>query len=230
MKAFLLRRNVYLLVTVIVILAGTLVVIVSDGTVRAIASSVVASGFVSLFYLYAQYVEQENRIRTKALDDAGLVSLSPTRRAEYGGLVGDAKLNVDVLGYSLRSFADDHASVLTGKRPPFAARILVVGPDSEASANQERLERHQAGTFANGVDRLQSLFAGQEPLIQLRAIAHAPPSMMFRIDNVLFVGPFFSHEASAATSTLKLVAGGWLFTEYMAEFDKLWDEAKPLSE
>ena len=230
MKAFVLRRNVYLLVTIIVILAGTLVLIISDGAVSAIASSIVASGFVSLFYLYAQYVEQSDRSRIKALDDAGLQSLNPTRRAEYEVLVGDAKLGVDVLGYSLRSFADDHASSLTEKRAPFAARILIVEPGSEASVSQEALERHQPGTFANGVSRLRSLFAGREPVIQIRAITHAPPSMMFRIDDVLFVGPFFSHEPSAATSTLKLAAGGWLYAEYMAEFGKLWDEAKPLSQ
>jgi hypothetical protein len=229
MKTFFLRRNVYLLVTVIVILAGLLGLVLFEGSARAIASSVVASGFVSLFYMYAQYVEEDGRLRVKTFDEAGLRSLSPTRRADYSALVKRAKLNVDVLGFSLRSFTDDHASELIRKRPPFSARILVVEPGSAASQSQEELEGQRSGAFADGIDRMRKLFEDGGSAVKIRTIGHAPPSMMFRIDDGLFVGPFFSHAPSAATLTLELTATGWLFDEYMAEFDTLWNESEPLS-
>jgi hypothetical protein len=223
MKSFLLRRNIYLLVTIIVILLGTIGVLVFEGSGRDIASSVIASGLVSMFYLYSKYVDDVDRDRRIAFDAAGLYRVNPTRRADYATPLKAAATQVDVMGYSLRSFLDDHAATLRMKGGNgFQARILVVAPDSPASRAQESAEGFKAGTFATAIEHIRDAFADNDPMIQVRTTNHALPTMVFRMDDAMFVGPYFSHESSAVTATMELRGSGWLFAEYEAEFEALW--------
>lgn len=230
MKRFLLRRNGYLLITIIIILLGTSFALALKGVGRDIASSAIASGLVALLYLYSQYVEDLDRERRRTFDAAGLHRLSATRRADYATPLKTATAQVDVMGYSLRSFLDDHATTLLMKgRNGLRARILVVAAGSEASAAQERAEGFQPGTFSTAIAHVRDAFSGSRPTIQVRAIERALPTMVFRIDDTMFVGPYFSHKVSARTATMELRRPGWLFEEYEAEFEALWRSATPLT-
>ena len=47
--------------------------------------------------------------------------------------------------------------------------------------------------------------------------------MIYRIDNVMYVGPYFYGKSSKSTNTIKLDKEGWLFQEYKVEFEHMWE-------
>jgi hypothetical protein len=51
--------------------------------------------------------------------------------------------------------------------------------------------------------------------------------MVFRIDDIMFVGPYFSSKPSKATPTyeIKNEKDAWLFNDYQNEFNNLWEKA-----
>lgn len=227
-KTFLRKRNTYVLVSVIVILVGTVGALAFHGRARDVATSVLASGLVSIFYLYDRFVSDGNEDRLKVLDRAGVQRVYPSRREiDYATVMKKAHRQVDVVGYSLRAFTDAHAEVVAAKAEEgVSARILVVDPQSEAAREQEASEGYDAGTLASGVQRVVKRFGGLKPAVEVRQIRHAVPEMIFRIDDVMWVGPYFSTRSSATTLTWELDdRDGWLFRQYAEEFDALWENA-----
>lgn len=50
--------------------------------------------------------------------------------------------------------------------------------------------------------------------------------MIYRIDDVMYVGPYFYKMNSKATNTFKLKKKGWLFEKYQEEFNNMWLKGK----
>jgi len=51
--------------------------------------------------------------------------------------------------------------------------------------------------------------------------------MIYRIDDIIFIGPHLYKRGSTTTVTLEIDNRGWLFREYEKEFEKLWTDATP---
>jgi hypothetical protein len=53
--------------------------------------------------------------------------------------------------------------------------------------------------------------------------------MLFRIDDTMYVGPHFFGKPSKGTVTLELEKSGWLFKEFEAEFNRMWDASSAVA-
>lgn len=50
--------------------------------------------------------------------------------------------------------------------------------------------------------------------------------MIYRIDDVMYVGPYFYKMNSKATNTFKLKKKGGVFEKYQEEFNNMWLKGK----
>jgi hypothetical protein len=220
------------MVSVIVALLGVIGILV--GTLIGVKPfadlgvSFVAAGLVSLFYLYEMFVSEVAASRAYRLDKAGIRNIYPSRgEVDYATVMRHAHGRVDIMGYSLRAFTDMHAQQVIAKSAAgLEARILVVDSESQSAKDQEKGEGYPPGTFRGGVARVKQVFGNKAPAIQVKTTWKALPEMVFRIDDVMWVGPYFSERASGTTVTLELAEDGWLFQEYAQEFDALWASGK----
>lgn len=158
--------------------------------------------------------------------DAGIERVYRKRDLdEYDALVKKAQ-SIDITGYSLRAFSQSYQDIIINslsKNENFLLRMIVVSPDSEFSKNKEELEHNGMcrDVFRSSCEDLFAAFKGI-PRVEIRVIDCALSTMIYRIDDVMYVGPQFVKEASKASFTMRIKRGGWVFSEYQEEFNKLW--------
>lgn len=146
--------------------------------------------------------------------------------------MGKLEDSLDVCGYSLKAFYDSYHDLLIKKLPLLTGdiRILLVNPISEFSKDRARLEGEDEGQYKNQIERLIRGFRDDatgkiHEKIHIRLLNHPLPSMIFRIDDVLFFGPHMHKITSKSTITFEVEQGARLFDVFKKEFDRMWDDA-----
>lgn len=163
------------------------------------------------------------------LINTGLVAAYPQRNLgqEYGVLVADAKV-IDVTGYTLTAFSEQNKERFTERaktKKPIKARILLVDPGSEASAIMAAAENKDISQYLASHRTLIKSLSGLKG-IEIKLTKRPLSMMVYRIDDVLFTGPY-PFTANSTTATTLKVGRGWLFDRQMKDFDELWKEATP---
>jgi hypothetical protein len=227
LRRFIHARALYVTVSALILVAGLLLTRLQHAP-QQVGTSLVAAGVVSFLVLWETWAREEDSERQSNLRSSGLRLVHRRRNLdEYHAKVGGLENRLDVTGYSLRSFLDSHGGVIKDKslqkRPP-RVRLLLVDPSCEASKSQEEIEEFDPGTFAGSVQRVIKLLAPLEG-IEVRLLPFALSTMIFRVDDIMWTGPYFGSGSSAATLTLEIEQGGWMFGEYEKEFDGMWSRA-----
>lgn len=141
---------------------------------------------------------------------------------EYYSLMEQAK-SIDVCGYSLRGFYQSHKQAIKrlSNNEGFRLRIIMVDPASESSMSRELIE--EGRTSNQFKESFQSVIDGLKgtPGVEIYTVDFALSSMIFRIDDVMYVGPHFVKEASKASLTFKLNSSGLAFKQFQDEFDQM---------
>ena len=215
-----------------VIFAGFLVLgivcVWLGGTVLiSVGTSLIASALISFATLLIDQIRNGEQMRAADLAKAGLLAAYERRDlGEYDNLVGRAS-QIDIAGYTLKSFSETNASILRDRATAGNAvtvRVLVVNPDDEAAKQMEHAEGLSKGAYQASFRSLQGRLSGIGG-VQIRTIRRHLPMMIYRIDQTLYTGPFPTDGRSRMALTLKLGLGGWLFLRQRAEFDALWEMA-----
>ena len=191
-----------------------------------IGGSLLAAAFISFLDLVKRFNDVGVDVMMASAKSAGVRELHPRRNVStYPELVRKAP-KIDVAGYSLRNFADQHGATIRERAAlgDLKVRILLVDPTSQASFRQAAAEKAEGASFAVPVQKVIDDFGGIAG-VEIELISRALPSMYFRIGDRLFVGPQFS-KPSTSVGTFELTSG-WMFQEYETEFDALWREAAP---
>jgi hypothetical protein len=145
---------------------------------------------------------------------------------EYDELVRSAE-TIDVAGYTLRSFSESNEDIFQKRAEdgrPVQVRVLLVDPSCEAARVMEAAEKMPPGHYRTSVDTVMARLGGISG-IEIRFVARHLSMMIYRIDGILYTGPFPQHARSKISLTMKLGQGGWLFQRQAEEFDALWNEA-----
>ncbi len=163
------------------------------------------------------------------LISTGLVAAYPQRNLgqEYGVLVARAKV-IDVTGYTLTAFSEqnkEHFIACVKAKKPIKARILLVDPDSEAAGIMAAAENKEVSQYLASHRTLIKSLSGLKG-VHIKITKRHLSMMVYRIDDVLFTGPYPFTGNSTTATTLK-VGRGWLFDRQMEDFDRLWEEAAP---
>ena len=142
----------------------------------------------------------------------------------------DVRHIVDIAGYTLNAWYESYADLVVNKareNADFRVRILMVGCDSAFSTHRATQEGMSQASTRDSFNRIKNKFAGCSN-IEIRTIDACLTTMVFRIDDVMYVGPHLYKRPSKGTLTMELERSGWLFQEYEEEFSKLWEFGKPV--
>lgn len=189
----------------------------------SLGTSFSAGAIVSFFDLLRETGELLATQSVKDIISSGLSRIYNHRDIdEYYSLI-DGAHQIDVAGYSLRSFIQSHKETIISlsKNDGFRMRIVLVNPESIISTNREYLENGvNNGVYKANVEMICDLFKDISN-IEIYLIDYALSTAIFRIDNSIFVGPHFIKSASKSTITMKYNANTWGFDEYTSEFEAM---------
>jgi predicted transcriptional regulator len=199
-----------------------------SGTILiSIGTSLIASGIIVLLDIIREILNDNIIIRINNIFyQAGLVKIYSKRDIDdYDKLMNNLKHNLKVTGYSLRSFFDSFEGLIKEKsKAGIKIYLLVTDPNSEFAKNREEIEGNREGTFKDSLDKIYNRI--KDTSIEMRKINMPLTTMIFKIDETMYVGPHLFKKASKATHTFELTSSGELFKEYEDEFDKLWNSGE----
>ena len=162
---------------------------------------------------------------------SGIIKVFPSRQVtisnEYETRLASLHSHLDVLGFGLRAFREDHLSAYGKWKEHAKIRILLLDPNSPSpefsySAQRDKEEHNAEGAIHTDVRTFLKVTASlRDRRFQVRFYKCLPSINIFRIDDELFWGPYLIHEQSRNTPTI-LVGQGMLFERIMAHFDRIW--------
>ncbi|WP_417783650.1 hypothetical protein [Terasakiella pusilla] len=224
------KNGLFITVWVVVLLIGLLMIILSpNGIWGSIGTSLIAAGIVAAAMLWHDYVKAPTDELHQEINKSGLKGFYNRRNLDkYNELVTDCR-EIDIAGYSLRSFHESNKKLLLDKIKNGRMdkiRIILTNPESEFAKAQEETEGVAEGTFLKALETLNSSFKGIGE-IEIRILNRPVSTMIYRLDDTLFYGPYLS-AYSTSTVTYECQRNGWMFNVYQDEFDRMWEDAAEL--
>ncbi len=240
---FFAEQIVYLLINLILFLIAFVFLYLGyapDNTPRknaiylSIGTSLIAAGIVAALELWKDLSRNKMLMRiNNVILEAGIEAAFVKRDLDkYDRLMRGLKDQLDITGYSLNAFYESYCDLLTSRIAEcrsLRVRMLVVAPQSKFSKQRAQSEGRDGQAFRDSVNRLTSRFSTYDR-VEIRQIDEPLTTMIFRVDDAMFVGPHLHRKPSKSTLTLELAREGWLFAEYEREFDSLWNDAVPVGE
>lgn len=231
------RTKVVLLVNVIVILVGAILILLNVEVIQEVGASIVASGIVTLFYF--AYPKTKVEEKYNEMTKIGLTGAYGSRdlKEEYATLLESAKRKIDVLGLALNNFREDNGDIVKTKcLEDVSVRFLVMDPDSEFFEIKAREEGDVVGEIIKAPheklkkyveevnESVESNDRGKK--IEMKYYKSTPATMIFRIDDTMFAGPYLHKRISRKTCTFRFKKGSELFKQYQAHFEQLWNDSR----
>ena len=209
------------------------------GISEGIGGSLVASGIAgATLFLYVLTTEGL-KSRIEAFTKAGLLQIFSGRsvliREEYDTRLTRAH-HIDLVGFGLAAFREDHIGNFVGWSHRADVRILLIDPDfpsrQHSLADQrDREENNSDGRIRRDVEAFERAVSNLSGLnrekFQLRRMRCIPAINLFRIDDDVFWGPYLMQQQSRNTPTLLATRGGFLFDMLQKHFDALWTQSTP---
>jgi hypothetical protein len=230
------RTRFVLLVNLIVILSGTILILLDIEIIKEVGVSIVSSGLVTLFYF--AYPRTNIEEKYNKIIEIGLTGVYVSRdiKDEYTKLLKNAKRNIDVLGLALNKFREDNGDIVKAKcLEEVSVRFLVMDPQSEFFEMKAREEGDIAGELVKApheklkayVKEVNGLVESEKrgKKIEIKYYKSTPATMIFRIDDTMYVGPYLHKTISRKTCTFRLRKGSELFKQYEAHFEQLWNDS-----
>ena len=221
-----------------IFISGVLLSWLGDTWLRAIGASLAATGVAGVMvYVYVARIERIER-GLEALEAFGLKKVFDGRsvriREEYDSRCEKMHKQLDIMGFGLSSFLQDHRDDLPGWKRKADVRILVIDPDfpdrQHAYSDQRDLEEQSdRGRIRSDVENFRNAFGsliGTEngKTFEIKLYKCLPSINVFRIDNELFWGPYLMNQASRNAPTFLVKAGGVLFERITNHFDAIWND------
>jgi hypothetical protein len=181
---------------------------------------------------------RDNRV-AKLIDEWGVEAMYETRQAMNGASdeqLGFASGRLDIMGWGLKSLRHAQSDLIKQRiQAGLKVRILVPNPKSPYVSQRDAEEDRNQGTTAHDIDglklwvddiRQQKTGNGD---IELRFYDSTPQHFYFRVDNSLFIGPYWYGKESQQTISYEFRTGRTfkLYTDY---FETLWNDTKFCSE
>jgi len=222
---------------VIVILFGTILILLNVEVIQEVGASIVASGLVTIFYF--AYPKTSVEEKYNEITKIGLTGAYVARdlKEEYATLLRSAKRNIDVLGLALNKFREDNGDIVKAKcMEGVLVRFLVMDPESEFFEVKAKEEGDVAGEIIKAPHEKLKTYVeevnnsietnNQGKKIEMKYYRSTPATMIFRIDDTMFVGPYLHKRISRKTCTFRLEKESELFRQYEAHFEQLWNDSR----
>lgn len=196
----------------------------------SIGCSLLASGIVIL----AQELLVEGK-KINPLEEWGLEKIYETRaekNKESDPELDKAKEQVDAIAFGLKSFRSKHTDkVRKILERGVNVRILTMNPDKDNLflKQREAEEEETEGQIRNSIEKLvkwaddlnSCKYKGK---IEIKGYKCMTLDFYWRVDNDIYVGPYWYHFGSQQTITYKFCNGKKGFDMYKDYFEKLWND------
>lgn len=244
LRSSLIRNKGYFLTNIVIGLVGLLVIVVAsllkatsdyNTILLSVGTSIVAASIVAfLDMLRGEGVREYDEKINDIIVVGGIESIYKRRDLEeYNELVINSKKSIDITGYSLRGFYESNKDIILKKcseNKEFLVRILLVNPESQFSTNRDIEENEQDSQLFRETYNNLLKWSRKSTNIQIKLMDAPLSDMIYRIDDVMYTGPYFYRTSSKETYTNRLNCNGWLFKAYQDNFDRMWVEAKSTEE
>ena len=203
----------------------------------SIGCSLIASAIVIL--VNAWLVERKDADPLKEWKITKIYKRRSEKAADSDPKIKKVKNNLDVVAFGLKSFRENHsADIQKCLYNGTVIRILTMSPDSVFISQREKEENETEGQIKNTINGLidwakdinskvkktkNSKKAGH---IEIRGYDCMTLDFYWRMDNELYVGPYWYGMSSQQTITYKFDEGGEGFRAYSDYFEKIWESAK----
>jgi hypothetical protein len=227
-----------ILIGIVLIDGNLLEKFVRPDVILGVGGSLIAAGIAGeVLFLYIRAAEGTAQ-RLELLVEAGLLKVFSARsvriREEYETRLKDAK-EIDVLGFGLASFRQDYGDKLIQLTSHATIRIIVLDPDFPTPEHsladlRDAEEKNHPGQIRGDIEKFEKLIAetpGQKRTkFQIRRLRAIPAVNIFRVDDVIFWGPYLIGNHSRNMPTLLVQRGGFLFDRFKTHFDELWSSTQ----
>lgn len=222
---------IFIIIGIVFVLADIFILKTEKAIWISIGCSLLASGIVVLGQAVLVEVKQPN-----AAEEWGLEKIYATRAEKTKD--SDSKLSratyqLDVVAFGLKSFRTMHSKKISQLlRKGINVRILTMEPSRDNPfLKQRELEegepegqiRKSIEDLVNWANRLnaQSLSKGK---ITIRGYKCMTLDFYWRVDDEMYIGPYWYGTGSQQTITYKFKKGKQAFSLYEEYFDKLWSD------
>ncbi len=217
-----------IIVSIIVILIDCFWAHSQNGWLLSIGCSLLASAV--FLVLNAMYVEKQ---AAKPLDSWKLTEIYRTRaekNQDSDPKLKDAKYQIDGVAFGLRSFRSNHTPDIEDcLRRGVQIRLVAMKPNSKFALQRDKEEGENEGHIGHSVQKLvewanELNSKGYNGQIKIKGYSCMTLDFYWRVDDDLYVGPYWYGYQSQQTITMKFERGGKGFDEYSQYFEKLWND------
>jgi hypothetical protein len=208
-----------------------------------VGQSVVASALVSFVMLFGAWADRlmrsaeskmvvsslaEYRRAVDILKQTGLRRIHNDRyiRPVYQRYQREVVDRLDLLGMSLKHFQQDVGAELAGwvhERENLHIRIVLLNPNSPYCDIRDGEEGGPVGEISEwGLRLTEIVLQAGHPRIKVRWHNTLPTVNMYRLDDVMFIGPYLIGRLSRLTTTLEVDVKGLFAEQYLQHFENLW--------
>ena len=219
----------------VIILVGIVLCIVSVyltptwGNVSlSIGCSLIASGLVILmhdFFVERKYISQVDEWKIDKI-----YSTRAEKNAESDPELTRVKYCLDTIAFGISSFRSKHASKVEELlRKGINVRMITMNPSSCFTNVRDKEEKKREGYTKYSIEQLinwadelnKKNFKGK---IIVKGYDTMTLDFYWRIDDIIYIGPYWYGVDSQQTITYKFSAGGKGFVQYTEYFEKLWND------
>lgn len=234
---------IYYLCHTVVFLIGLVLVTLIDGDYGlffdAIGTSLVAASIAGIvIYNYIRFADGI-RLKLQMLLTLGLHQAFDMRGLkksnEYKTRLLSAEKNIDILGYGLKTFLEEHEKDLSSWKEKCKVRILLINPeypkDNPYCIQRDLEEQKNPGTIRNEVKHFISktkalIGKSKHGSFDVKLYNVLPSITIFRIDDEILWGPYFVGTLSRDTPMFIVKKGGRLYDQLLQQFEAIWNDEK----
>lgn len=194
----------------------------------SVGCSLIASGVVILIHDF--FIDRKS---VSLLDEWNVDKIYSTRaekNAESDPELEKVKYCLDAVAFGLSSFRGKHTSkVETLLRKGINIRMITMNPSSRFTIVRDKEEGKSEGYTKHSIEQLvewanklnSKKYKGK---IIIKGYECMTLDFYWRVDNILYVGPYWYGVDSQQTITYKFTDGGKGFTQYTDYFERLWND------
>lgn len=221
---------IYFLVNTIIIATGLIFYLTCFET---IGGSLIAAGISGYIIYWAIFVnKKKTRSEVEILNklrEFGILNLHDRRLlySEYEKACKNTKEHFDILGFGLRTFIEDNKEKLIPWSKTFKIRILVLNPNNPNCKQRDYEEDDPEGKLKDDILYITKIVLDlKNPRVKIKWYNAIPVTNILRMDEIMWVGPYFIKERSRNAYVITLNKSGFLFNKYLSHFEKIWHNPK----
>ena len=231
------KINLKSIVAALVILAGGIFLALMDVFVWQSTSSIILNigcSFIASALVGIVTVLLVERQKVSPLEEWKIEKIYSTRaerNSEADPNIEHARYCIDGIAFGLSSFRNMYGKKIEQcLKKGVQVRLLTMDPLGEFISKREEEEKTAPGGIKDTIDELikwadslnQNNTRGK---IVIKAYKSMTLDYYWRVDDDLYVGPYWYGYKSSDTITYKFVAGGRGFQHYGEYFEKLWEDS-----